>query len=335
VYGGAVKIMSGCGTIFDNCSIVDCFSFTATTTGAYYIGQGTPTFNSWTSIKTSFLNCNRDLQFGTNSQSAIDDIFTESTCDTTTVVNYSVRDIPGVSTFVPQFDFQGSTNVVVINCPDANIKNPAFTGVNIGPNGNVNFTGSLTGATVPPVALPSDQGYLAWTFDPSALQGNTQLAQNGNLYVATVYLRTAQTGTDIVFWLDVVGTGLVAGQNFVGIWNSSGQLLNYSVDQTANWSGSPGVKTAVLVEAATPPYFLAGAYWVGLIGNQSGGSLPHFGRATGGLSGGSSSQWPANAGTSAGSSRYGAQALGWTGLSNFTPNQFGSTNPITLWAAIK
>lgn len=329
-YGGAIKMLSTQGCSFDMCSIVDTFGSPSPTVGnsMFYVGASTGG-SQWASSKVSFRDCNRDLQGPTGSTTW--DIYLESTTDSVTIDTYTVRDIPGVSVFFPFFNFNTCTNVTVINCTGSVITNQYTSGITLGPSGNVSYTGLLTGATQPPVVLPSDQGFLSWTFDPSSMQ-NSGTINTGTLYVAVFYLRTTQLVSTVSIWVGGAGTSLTNGENLIGIFNLSGTLLTGSADQTSNWA-SIGTKNAALT---TPQTLGAGAYWIGAIANGT-GTQPKFGIGAG-IIGGSSSQWPANAGTSGGSIRYGASANTYgTSLVNMTAplSSFFSGTPLTLWAAVK
>jgi hypothetical protein len=232
-FGGAVKLLSCQGAAFRSCNIID--SYTQTIDGAsvswgthsaYYIGAYSGGSN-WASQKISFTDCSRDLQ-GPNGSTSWD-IYTEAATDCVTISNYEVRDIPGTSVFYPYFNFNGCTDVVVINCPDAVITNSATSQIELGPSGNIGFTGTLSGATLPPIPLPSDAGYISWTFDPSKVTGVGTSNASTNLYLAAVFARTAQTISDVVFWIGTGGGTLVAGECFAGLF-SGGTLLSASGD---------------------------------------------------------------------------------------------------------
>jgi Pectate lyase superfamily protein len=227
-YGGAIQMLSTQGCSFDMCTIVDTYGSPSPTVGnsMYYIGASTGG-SQWASSKVSFRDCNRDLQGPTGSTTW--DIYLEATTDSVTIDTYTVRDIPGVSVFFPYFNFNACTNVTVINCNGAVITNQYTSGITLGPSGNINYTGLLTGATQPPVVLPSDQGYLSWTYDPSAIQGVSTTGL-GILFVAAFYVRTAVTATTLATWIGTAGATLTAGATFGGLWNSSGTLLSSTPD---------------------------------------------------------------------------------------------------------
>lgn len=325
-FGGCIKLLSVQAATFHDCNIID--SFTQTIDGspvswgsnsAYYIGAY-PGGSNWASQKVSFIDCSRDLQGPTGSSAW--DIECESTSDTITVQNYLVRDIPGVSTFQPQFNFHGCTNVVIVNCPDAVITNSGTSQVALGPSGNVSFTGTLTGATQPPVPLPSDAGYIAWTFDPTMVAGTT-IPASQTLLVAAVYIRTAQTISNIVVGIT---NSPVLTNAFVGLYQNNGTLLSGCSDQGANWTAN-GFKTTALT---TPQSVGAGWYWVGLLTNfaSTGASVIRGSNQTVG------SQLAANAGSSGGSRRYAQIASFGTSLASFSTGSLADPT-FAWWAAVK
>lgn len=107
--------------------------------------------------------------------------------------------------------------------------------------------------------LPSDQGMVAWSYDPSEAANNQTLTSGTVVYVA-LPIREATSFTNIVVPISVAGATLTAGQNLVGLYNSAGTRVAVSADQAANWT-TTGVKTVPMVGApiALSPgmYFLA------------------------------------------------------------------------------
>jgi hypothetical protein len=105
--------------------------------------------------------------------------------------------------------------------------------------------------------LPEDAGYAAWTMHPSGISA-TQSMTSGTVYVIKLFL--AGTGitkiTNIVMFHGT-GSGLTAGQNFAGLYNSSGSLLASTADQSTNWA-TQGQHTMAL----SSPQDVTGASWV-------------------------------------------------------------------------
>ena len=322
-YGGCVKMLSTQACTFDSCNIVDTFSATAGNS-MYYIGASAGG-SQWASQKIAFRSCNRDLQ-GPNG-SATWDIYLEATTDSVTIDTYEVRDIPGTSLFYPYFNFNGCTNVTVINCNGAVITNPATSGVTLGPNGNISYTGTLSGATSPNIALPSDHNLIAWSFDPTNVAGMSNFTV-GSLYLVAVYIRVATTISNIVL---IEGTTAPAGlaNCFAGLYTSSGTLLSGSSDQSTLWgstnTSNGAAKTSALstAQAVNP-----GFYWVGLLVGAATTS-PTWGR------GGTNPNALIDVAQGANLYRYGLYSSGMTSLpASFTPTSL-TVPGAPFWVAVK
>jgi hypothetical protein len=120
------------------------------------------------------------------------------------------------------------------------------------------------------VSLPQDHGAIAWNFHPALGSTNTT-ATNGSIYLARINVRSVAT-VSTVWWAQSTGpTSPVAGQNFAGLYSSSGTLLSsVNVDsktgngpQSATLSAAqtigPGfVWLALMFNAATPPSLIRG-----------------------------------------------------------------------------
>lgn len=131
---------------------------------------------------------------------------------------------------------------------------------------------------------PADQAALAWSFDFSIVPTGgtvTNAAQpnNSSVRVAKVGIRNPMTISNITVSVSTAGVALTAGQNFVGLYDTAGNLVAQSADQTTAW-GTTGLKTAALTvpyasgagylyaallcNGATPPAFYAAATPSGL-----------------------------------------------------------------------
>jgi hypothetical protein len=112
---------------------------------------------------------------------------------------------------------------------------------------------------------PADQNLLAWSFDPSAVTSGS-LTTNGVLYLVRLIPRDG-TATKIYWYVTNSAVTATAGQNEVGIFNSSGtRLASTNVDSVITAaglkqttisdqtiSGSPMLWAAFVFNAATPP----------------------------------------------------------------------------------
>lgn len=123
---------------------------------------------------------------------------------------------------------------------------------------SINSIGYMTA----PVPLPSDIGYLCESFD--CLMANTAVTLvSGTIQLVRIDIRNPQTITNIIASVSTAGSSLTSGQNFAGLYNSSGSRVGVTADQTTTW-GSTGVKTMAL----TAPYAAAaGIYYVALLSN--------------------------------------------------------------------
>ncbi len=93
-----------------------------------------------------------------------------------------------------------------------------------------------------PLWTQLDYGALAWTDDPTTLNGQTLTSPvAGTVYMVKLMVPVACTVTSI--WLHVVtaGVGLTSGQCFAALYSGAGALLQTSVDQATAW-GTTGTK---------------------------------------------------------------------------------------------
>ncbi len=128
-----------------------------------------------------------------------------------------------------------------------------------------------------PTFAPADQGLITWTHDPATLRSASNSSTSGTVYLMKVKIvDRATVVTNVIVGLETAGATLTAGQNFVGLYNSSGTRLAVSADQSANWT-TAGVKTIPL----TAPQTLAvGSYYVAIL--AVGTTPPTFAMGAGG-----------------------------------------------------
>lgn len=180
--------------------------------------------------------------------------------------------------------------------------------------------------------MPSDQGLVAWNYDPSSA-GTTFVPTtgvNGYIFLTGIILREAATVTNIVYGLSGAQlTGLTSNANFVGLYNSSGTLLASSADQTTIWSTAADQKVNVIpLLSPFPEQLAAGRYYVAFLFNGvvSGAAL-NF-KATGG---GTTS----NAGQTGASMRYGVITGTATSLTNVTLSSMTTPAPFnSQWVGL-
>lgn len=114
---------------------------------------------------------------------------------------------------------------------------------------------------------PDDYSWIGWSFDPVIIQ-NPINSITGTVYMMAIIVRVQTTVTNIITNISLAGSSLTAGQNFVGLYDNTGNRLGVSADQTTAW-GSIGLKTAPLVGG--PVVIAPGKYWIAFLAN---GTVP-------------------------------------------------------------
>lgn len=116
-----------------------------------------------------------------------------------------------------------------------------------------------------PTFRPDDHGLISWTDPPTSLSGAGFGLTTGQVYLSKLKIVNRSTVvSNIKYFLTVAQVGGTSGQNFVGLYNSSGTLLIASGDQTTNFS-TTGEKTA----AITPQTLAVGSYYVAFLANHA------------------------------------------------------------------
>jgi hypothetical protein len=109
----------------------------------------------------------------------------------------------------------------------------------------------------------SDHGLISWSSDPSM---NTATGQtvNGSVYLTRLNIRNSTT-ISTVWWTQTTGpTTPTAGQNFVGIYDSTGTLLS-SVNVDAKTTNGPQSATLAVAQSVAGGTFI----WVGMMFNAA------------------------------------------------------------------
>lgn len=171
---------------------------------------------------------------------------------------------------------------------------------------------------------PSDLGLLAWTYDIGvAASASTPTTNVVNLI--RINIRQAISVTNVILAVATAGSGLTSGQNFAGLYNSSGTLIGTSADQTAAW-GSTGLKTAAL--GGGPFALTAGTFvWVAFVSN-TGTSTPNFCRS------GAVPAAVMNAGFAAASARWATNGTATTALAGSITPASNALAGVGYWAAL-
>lgn len=170
-------------------------------------------------------------------------------------------------------------------------------------------------------AQPRDHSLVAWAFDPAVIS-NASAGVAGTLYLIGVFVNRSVNVTKIYWGSNAAGSGAVANQNFVGLYNAAGTLLA-SVGIDADVTAAAGPHTDTITSTALTP----GLYWVAILINAT--VMPTLYRQ------GNLNANLVNVGIAAAASlRYATAGTALTALpASITPgnNAFAQ---LTIWAAI-
>lgn len=168
-----------------------------------------------------------------------------------------------------------------------------------------------------------DQNLIAWTYDPLQAVGFTSTSP-GTLALMRVIVRRATTITNAIYAVTSGGTSLTTGQNWVGLYDFSGNLVAQTSDQTTNMSG-----TGIITAPWSSPYAAsAGNFWLAMLNNGS--STPSYARM-----GANSLSDLASVGLTAATRRFGAYGSGLTTLpASIAPSSISAVTNGLFWMAI-
>jgi hypothetical protein len=183
---------------------------------------------------------------------------------------------------------------------------------------NLNVTQNALG-----LATPANHGLIAWTYEPAACVSSSLLT-NGTVYLSAVFVNKAASVTKIYWHVGAAGNTPISNQNKVGLYNSSGTLLQSTVVDSD--VSSTGLKTTTITSQAVT---VGAFYWVGFVFNAS--TAPTLARA-GGLTGAGDLS---SVGLSAAALRFATNGTSQTTLpSSVTPGSNSGTTFAGPWAAI-
>ena len=172
------------------------------------------------------------------------------------------------------------------------------------------------------IPLPSDQGYLAWTFDPAAGSTTGTTAATGTLYMSALYLRTATVISTISWAQLTAGTSPTSSENWAGLYSSTGTLLG-SAGIDATVTNGNTVSTASITRTVVNPGFC----WVGLLYNAT--PSPALIRAS------ENTLVVVNAGLATSALRFTSNGTALTSLpGSITPSGNSATIGNSYWAAL-
>lgn len=177
----------------------------------------------------------------------------------------------------------------------------------------------------PSLGLPrpaSHNAALAWTADPVTINGGTAPVASGTVYLSALYVPKQFTATKLFWAVTSPGLGTpVAGQNFVGLYDSAGnRLASVNVDAR---TGTNTMFTETISATLTP-----GLYWVAFVFNAT--TLPTIAGPAGLITAAT------NFNTTASNNRWAVNGVSQTSLpATITPGS--NTNPTIsrfYWAAL-
>lgn len=182
---------------------------------------------------------------------------------------------------------------------------------------NIAATGNTQGSVT-----PANHNLAAWAYDPS-LCTNSSIVTNGTVYLIKMHIAAAVAVTKVYWHVAVVGATATAGQNHVGLYDSTGsKLTSTGVDADIT---STGLKTTTISSQS----LTAGSfYWVAMVFNAT--TAPTLARMSG-LAGVGSL---INVGLPAASYRFATNGTGQTTLPASVTPASAAQAPFPLWAAV-
>jgi hypothetical protein len=225
--------------------------------------------------------------------------------------------------------------VALENSATAPSGSPSGGGVLYGASGMPDWLGTdgkLRNLAQPPGWLPEDSGWLEYNFDPAVLLGSATAPSSGVVQAIRIEVRAVRSVTNVILYQNAAGTGLTTGENYAGLYLSSGTEVGVTADQTTTWgSGFTTAKYQAMTLTGGPYTVQPGFVWVLFLSVESAGGTPTFGKAQ------NYNTAAANPGTnSAAACRWGVSAGGQTVLpsSSFTPSSYLSAAPVAYWAGL-
>jgi len=111
---------------------------------------------------------------------------------------------------------------------------------------------------------PVNHGLVAWSSDPTT-SNNTTTLTGGTVYLTAVYPTFSTNLTSLYFHINTPAVTPTAGQNFVGLYNSSGtRLATTDVDTISGTT--TGLATVTIASTAV---VFGTFYWVGMVFNAA------------------------------------------------------------------
>lgn len=180
------------------------------------------------------------------------------------------------------------------------------------------FTPALPGNAV----TATDLGYKTWAYDPSAAS-TPLITTTATIYLVRLQARRSEVWTNLHLGITAVGSSLTSNQNFVGLYDSTGQQVAVSADVTSTFAGTTGEKQIPFTSAVTVS---AGFYWAAILSTgttpvtlvRCAGSVADIGSFNVGAAG----------------RRFGTIGTGTSLPASITPASIAATTSNTYWVAI-
>lgn len=112
---------------------------------------------------------------------------------------------------------------------------------------------------------PQARGFINWNYRPEGIVGSTAHG-NGFILTMRVWVQDMSTVSNLWISINTVGSGLTAGQNFLGLYDANGNRLGLTADLTSAWAADTDLHGYPLT---TPVTIGAGAYYVAMVSNGS------------------------------------------------------------------
>lgn len=166
---------------------------------------------------------------------------------------------------------------------------------------------------------PREHGAIAWTMDPTLVNGGNTMT-GGTVYLSAVYVNRAVSASKIYWGTTTAGASPTSGQNWIGLYSSAGSLLT-SVGIDGRVTSANGLWGETISASLTP-----GMYWVGWVFNA--GTTPTV------LRGPAINGTLVNFNLAASSYRFATNAASQTTLpATITPSS-NAAGSASFWAAI-
>lgn len=138
----------------------------------------------------------------------------------------------------------------------------AFGQIPTAGTGSTNFTAGNDNRVLQAFNSQKPQGFVTVNYDPESISGTAGVNVSGTVYLHKVYLAQGQTVTGLAVGVQTAGATLTSGQNLLGLYDSSGNRVGQTADQSAVWT-STGYKSAALT--ASYAVTTAGFYYIAVL----------------------------------------------------------------------